>query len=267
MLTQQQLDARAGKLTASRIGCLMQGDAEKVLRLYKEMIGEEQPEDLSRVWSVQLGIATEALQLDWFERKNKLIVTCRGEVIVHPNHPWAAATLDGSVNVNDGLNYPIEAKHVGGREPLEVVIDRYQPQMQWQMFVTGARQCALSVIVGANEPVVEYIERADDYIAEMVRRGEQFMRCVEARRPPVTLPPVPAPVDASKIYDMLTNNTWAAFAPVWLNSAQAKKINEDAEKTLKSIVPPDAVKCFGHGVKITRDRAGRLSLREDSGKP
>ena len=33
-------------------------------------------------------------------------------------------------------------------------------------------------------------------------------------------------------------------------------------KILKSLVPSDAKKCFGYDVQITRDRAGRLSLRE-----
>ena len=55
--------------------------------------------------------------------------------------------------------------------PQEVVIDRYQPQMQWQMECTGATQCALSVIMGANAPIVEYIERDAAYAAEMVVRG------------------------------------------------------------------------------------------------
>jgi hypothetical protein len=36
----------------------------------------------------------------------------------------------------------------------------------------------------------------------------------------------------------------------------------DAAKVLKSLVPPDARKAFGYDVQITRDRAGRLSLRE-----
>lgn len=262
MLTKAQIDARAGKLTASRVAALMEGNPEQILRLYLEMIGDEQPEDLSRVWPVQLGMATEQLQLDWYERKNDLPVTRRGEVVVHPDHPWAAATLDGFVaGVADP--YVVECKHVGGREPIEVIIDRYQPQVQWQMWVTGVKECALSIIVGASEPVVEFIPRADAYIKEMVARGRQFMDCVAKRIPPVTLPEVPPPVDASKIYDMETNNTWATFAAVWLEHHIAADMTKDAEKNLKAVVPADARKCHGCGVRITRDRAGRLSLRED----
>lgn len=162
------------------------------------------------------------------------------------------------------MAFAVEAKHVGGREPLEVIIDRYQPQLQWIMFVTGTKQIALSVIMGANAPIVEYIEADAEYQAEMVKRGKQFMACVAARREPVALEPVPPPVDASKIYDMTGDNRWATHAVEWLETREAASKCKDAEKVLKSIVPEDAKKCFGYDVQITRDRAGRLSLREQA---
>lgn len=261
MLTAAQREARAGKLTASRVACLMRGDAEAVMRLYREMIGEEQEEDLSDVWAVQLGACTEQLQLDWYERKGNP-VSRRGEVVTWPintREPWAACTLDGW---DDVLGCPIECKHVGGREPLEVVIERYQPQMHWQMICTGADKCALSVIRGADEPVVEYIEIDIDYRFELIRRAEQFMDFVRRCIPPVILPPAPSPIDATKVYDFNGNNKWAADASDWLDTKGAAGVCKDAEKSLKAMVPADAKKCFGHGVQITRDRAGRLSLRE-----
>ena len=258
MLTAEQIVARKGKLTASRVACLMTGDAEKIMRLYREMIGEEIPEDLSHVWPVRLGEASEQLNLDWYEEHGSPL-SRRGDVVVHPIHDWAAATLDAW---DDTLHCPVETKHVGGREPLEVIINRYQPQMQWQMECTGAEQCALSVIMGANAPVVEYIERATDYAAEMVRRGKQFMDCVAAHRVPVALDPVAAPADATKIVDMTGNNRWADASFLWLASKEMHAQCRGAEKVLKALVPDDAKRCHGHSIQITRDRAGRLSLRE-----
>ena len=116
--------------------------------------------------------------------------------------------------------------------------------------------------MGASPPIVEMVERDDAYIAEMLARGRQFMHCVVARRPPVHLPAVPPPIDAHAVYDMVQNNTWAHHAHVWLTTRAQAEACKDAEKTLKFIVPPDAKKCHGHGIQITRDRAGRLSLRE-----
>ena len=259
MLSPAQLEAREGKLTGSRIAALMRGDPQPIMQLYLEMIGEATPEDLSHIWAVRLGEATEPLNLNWYQEKNGITLLRRGEVVVHPTLPWAAATLDGWDSI---LNCPIEVKHVGGREPFEVIIDRYQPQMQWQMEVAGAVQCGLSVIMGASEPIVEYIPRHLEYAIEMVKRGERFMRSVRTRTPPVVLPAVPAPADASKIYDMTGNNTWAGSAADWLENKDAADVCKNAEKILKSIVPEDAKKCHGHAVQITRDRAGRLSLRQ-----
>jgi predicted phage-related endonuclease len=260
MLTAEQQAARKGKLTASRVACLMTGDAVKIMQLYREMIGAEEPENLDHVWPVRLGEATEALQLDWYEMKNGGAVSRRGEVVVHPTLTWAAATLDGW---DDVLRSPIEVKHVGGREPLEIIIERYWPQMGWQMFVTGADRCALSVIMGSSEPIVEFIDRDEEYIAEMVSRGQQFMGFVAKRNPPVVLPAVAAPIVADKSYDLSQNNTWSNYAAEWIETRSAAERCKGAEKILKEAVPADAKKAFGCGVRISRDRAGRLSLRED----
>jgi len=261
MLTADQISARTGKLTASRIGCLMHGDAIAIYNLWLEMTGQQfEQENLLRVWPVQLGVVTEQLNLDWYEMKNSA-VDRRGAVVVHPRLPWAAATLDGWITE---LQCPIECKHVGGREPLEVIIERYQPQMQWQMEVSGAWQCALSVIFGANEPVVEFIDRDEAYAIEMVRRGAQFMQHVADRTPPVVLNAVAAPIDASKVYDMYGNNQWASHADEWLSTRDAADAHKTAEKALKAMVPEDAKKAFGHSIQITRDRAGRLSLRKSA---
>ena len=259
-LSADQLKARKGKLTASRVAVLMKGDAEGIMRLWQEMTGDPAfvPEDLSHVWPVRLGETTEQLNLSWYAEKNGDL-SRHGEVTIHPYFPWAAATLDAWI---DELQCPIEAKHVGGREPLEVIIERYQPQMQWQMFVTNAQQCALSVIMGASEPTIDFIPRDAEYVAEMVKRGEQFMDCVAKRIPPVVLPAVAAPIDASKVYDMAGNNQWADSALTWLDTKEAADECKDAEKILKSLVPADAKKCHGHEIQITSDRAGRLSLRK-----
>src|SRR5882672_8808400 len=90
------------------------------------------------------------------ERKHRQIVSRRGDVVGRPFLIWAAVTLDGWI---DALQCPIEAKHVGGREPLEVIFERYAPQVQWIMECTGSNQCALSIIMATAEPVVEFIER------------------------------------------------------------------------------------------------------------
>ena len=99
MLTAEQLRQREGRLTASRVACLMTGDEEKIMDLWREMTGDPSyhAEDLSGVWPVRMGEATEALNLEWFSRKTGRAVTRQGEaVVVCPSFSWAACTLDAS---------------------------------------------------------------------------------------------------------------------------------------------------------------------------
>jgi hypothetical protein len=258
-LSAEDLAIRKTLMTASDMKPLMDGNPDEIMRVYLEKIGERAPENLDNVWPVQLGITTEALNLTWFEKKNKVTLAGRNVLIRSSRFNWAGATLDAWC---EELGCPVECKHVGGREPIEVIIDRYQPQMQWQMMVTDAEQCAISIIAGANEPIVEFIPRDNDYIGIEIDRAAQFMTFVFNREPPIILDPVPPPADAKKLYDMSTSNEWCSEAGEWLETREAASRNDDAAKILKNMVPADAKKAFGHGVSITRDRAGRLSLRK-----
>lgn len=261
MLSPTQIAQRDGKLTASRVACLMEGDAEKILDLWRDLTGDPSfvPEDLSGIWAVQLGAHTEVLNLDWYERRTGKPLSRRGEVVIHSKHDWAACTLDG---FDDDLPGPVETKHVGGFEKTETVVSRYMPQVHWQMIVTGTSKCALSIIEGAREPVIEVIEFDPTYAAELLRRAEQFMQCVFDLRPPVVLAPIAPPTKAERVYDFATNNQWVSEAVAWAQNRQAAKDFAAAEKTLKSLVPADAARVTGGGIECKRDKANRLSLKE-----
>jgi hypothetical protein len=236
----------------------MTGDESAVLNMWREMVGDPDyvPEDLSAVWAVQLGSTTEGLNLEWYERKYGAL-TRKGEVVIHQQVDWMAATLDGWSVLN---NCPVEAKHVGGFEKMDTIVSRYQPQLQWQMLVTRAQQCALSVIMGASEPTVEMVPFDRGYADELLRRAEAFMQCVWQLTPPVVLAPVAAPVKPVQVYEMNTNQ-WASEAGLWLENRAAAKTFAAAEKELKAMVPADAAKCHGFGVEVKRNRVGHLSAR------
>ncbi len=260
MLSPEQLAARKDKLTASMISPLMTGDTAKIMNLYMLLTNDpsySEP-DFSENWPVQLGSFTEPLSLSWFELKRGP-VSRRGEVVVHPNG-WAAATLDGWSDLHGCV---IETKHCGGHEPFETLVERYQPQMHWQMIVTNTKQCALSVIMGAREPIVEIIDYDEAYGAELMRRAEWFMQHVWNKVPPVDIDEPVTPPVPGKVYSFEGNNAWAEEAFLWLENIAGKRQAEASEKTLKAMVPADAKKCEGHGVRITRDRGGRLSLRQE----
>jgi hypothetical protein len=260
MLTAEQIAARVNYLSASEVACLMTGDQPKIMNLWYGKVGDPRfvVDDLSNVWAVLLGSWTEPLNLNRYEYKTGHKVIRRGEHVVSPHAPWAACTLDGW---DEELRCPVEAKHVGGREPLARIVDRYQPQLHWQMLVCNAEQAILSVIEGANEPVCETVRCDLPYAAELRERAEEFWACVENLVPPFAVPPAAPPIRAERIVDMTGDNEFADNAAIWLNNYVAKEKAAIAEKALKSKVPADATKCFAYGVVITRNRAGSLSLR------
>ena len=269
-LTAEQLRAREGKLTASRVKVLMDGDDQALYDLWRELMGDpsyEQP-DLSGVWAVQLGSLTEELNLNWYEYRTGREVIRRGEVVASQERPWAACTLDGWTEEpgnpagGDRRETVIECKHVGGFEPLEKVVARYQPQVQWQMYVTDCDHAVLSIIEGAKEPVLEEVERDRDYLAELLRRADMLWECVETLRPPVALPKAEPPKPTTREVDMTDDPGWAGPAEIWLENRHAAKVFRSAEKAIKEIVPANAKRAHGHGIEVKRSRSGSLRIGE-----
>jgi predicted phage-related endonuclease len=76
---------------------IMGQDEKALIRLWQEKRGEIGPEDLSTNLIVQLGLVTEDLNRQWYERNTGNAikdVQCR---VKHPVIRWMAATLDGVV--------------------------------------------------------------------------------------------------------------------------------------------------------------------------
>jgi len=180
-------------------------------------------------------------------------------VVIHPDYDWAAATLDGFDEVIPG---PVEAKHVGGFEPIEKVIERYQPQIQWQMEVTGCVKCILSVIEGGRVPRVVPIDRDRDYADELMARALKLMEHVWNMTEPVVMEPRELKIISRlKDYNMTGNNVWASAANDWLRHKEAAGLWETAVETIRGLVPNDASTATGYGIIAKRDKANRVSIR------
>jgi predicted phage-related endonuclease len=261
MLSPERIALRQDTLGSSDVGILMAGDEQAIHNLWLEKSGAPNyvREDISDRWPVILGACTETINLDRYEHNTGRAVTRRGEHVVHLDYTWATCTLDG---YDAALPAVVEAKHVGGFEKISVVVERYMAQLHWQMLLTGTKQAALSVIEGEREPIIELIDYDEPYGSELFNRAQQFWRCVLDLVPPVVLPPVAPPVVPDKIVDMTGNNSFANEAATWLATKEAAAENAAAGKALRAMVPDDALKCVGHGVCISRNRAGALSIRE-----
>jgi len=260
-LTKKQLEAREGKITASFLPALMSGDSAKILNEWRRVVGDPGyvAEDLSDSWPVHFGSLIEPYALDWHQRKTNLPLTRRGEVVDHPDRPYFCCTLDAYREADHTV---IDCKAPGQWRKIDEVVAYYTPQMIAQAACVGAAKAALLIVHGGSEPAEYPVEWTPEYEVEVWRRVDNFHAHVESLTPPVELPAVAAPVKRLKIVDMTDSSEWAAQAGRWLQAYGAAQTARDAEKELKALVPADAVKAFGAGIEITRNRAGSLSLRE-----
>ena len=239
---------------------IMGGDEAALVRLWREKRGEVEPEDLSGNLIVQLGVATEDLNRRWYEANTGQTITDIQRHIRHPAVRWMAATLDGRVQGSDAV---FEAKFMlPWSFSEEAAAEKYMPQLQHNMWVVAARTAVLSVITGGGK-WVEIATHADPLYQHLIVTAERkFWRCVENGEPPQLFgvePPRPR-IEAIRIVDMSSSNTWAEFSGIFARTRQAHLAHEQAKAELKSLMPEDAKEAIGHGIRAKRSKSGAVSF-------
>jgi predicted phage-related endonuclease len=155
---------------------IMSADEAALIRLWREKRGESEPEDLSNNLIVQLGVATEALNRNWYERNTGRAVTDVQCWVQHPVHRYLAATLDGFVNAHDAV---FEAKFMlPWSFSEEAAAEKHMAQLQHNMWVTNARSAALSIITGGGKWIEMTIPADALYQHFLVTAERRFWRCV-----------------------------------------------------------------------------------------
>jgi hypothetical protein len=239
---------------------IMGADEDALLRLWREKRGEAEPEDLSGNLIVQLGVATEHLNRQWYERNTGHALKDIQRRVVHPVIKWMAATLDGMVEPGGAV---FEAKFMlPWSFSEEGAAEKYMPQLQHNMWVTNATTAVLSVITGGGK-WVEITVAADSLYQHLLLTAEKkFWRCVESGEPPRLFfaePPRPR-IEAIRVVDMRSSNAWAEFASVFRQTRPAFLQHENAKAELKSLMPEDAKEAIGHGIRAKRSKSGAVSF-------
>lgn len=262
MLTPQQLEDRKKGIGASDARYIVDGRWHE---LWLQKTSRAQPDDLSGVWAVQLGIQTEALNLRWYEHVTGNRVVRMGETVtLAPRLPFMRCTLDGFTI--DPEPTVIEAKHVNGFSNIDDVVTRYTPQLQHQMLVCGANRSVLSVIIGSNPPILQAVDFDEFWAEDYLEKCKQFWQHVIDDRAPENGAPLiepPAPGRLRNV-DMSTDNEFVSNAKDWLDNKAANKKFDGAAKALKAKMLPDIGVASGGGVIITRSRDNKLFIKEKS---
>jgi putative phage-type endonuclease len=114
-----------------------------------------------------------------------------GQTLVHPQYPWALATPDGRTANGSCI---VECKAPGyhardawGESGTDHLPDEYIVQCQWQMFVTGIRECHVAALIGGQDFRWYALRYDADLAAILLTECERFWReRVEAK----SMPPV-----------------------------------------------------------------------------
>jgi predicted phage-related endonuclease len=245
---------------------IMGSDESALLRLWREKRGEVEPEDLSRILIVQLGLATEDLNRHWYELNTSQVIKDIQRQVRHPVIRWMAATLDGLVERTGAV---FEAKFMlPWSFSEEAAAEKYMPQLQHNMWVVNSKAAVLSVITGGGK-WVEITTHSDPLYQHLVLTAEKkFWRCVETGELP-SLSGVERPrprIEAVRIVDMSSSNAWAEFAGVFGRTRAAYLEHEQARVELKGLMPEDAKEAIGHGIRAKRSKSGAVSFDLLSGE-
>jgi len=239
---------------------IMGSDEPALIRLWREKRGEADPEDLSSNLIVQLGAATEELNRSWYERNTGRRVTDVQRRMKHSAIPWMVATLDGVV---EGTGAVFESKFMlPWSFSEEAAAEKYMAQVQHNMWVTHLRTSVLSIITGGGKWVEVAIPMDPLYLTVLVSAEKKFWRCVQSGEVPHLImaePPRPR-IEAIRIVDMSSSNSWAEFAALFHNTREAFLDHERAKNELKALMPEEAKEAIGHGVRAKRSKAGAVTF-------
>jgi len=252
--------ARRSFLGGSDARIIMGDDETSLHRLWREKRGEAEPEDLSGNLIVQLGNVTEDLNRLWYERNTRQVIIDVQRRVFHPVKRWMAATLDGMV---EGSGAVFEAKFMlPWTFSEEAAAEKHMAQLQHNMWVTASRTAVLSIITGGGK-WVEMTIRADPLYQHLLLTAEKkFWRCIENGEAPHLFgvePPRPR-IEAVRIVDMTSSNSWAEFAGVFCQTRAAYLNHEAAKAELKKLMPEDAKEAIGHGIRAKRSKSGAVSF-------
>ena len=239
---------------------ILGNDEAALVRLWREKRGEVEPEDLSGNLVVQLGAATEEFNRTWYERNTGHSIRDVQQRVRQSAIFWMAATLDGIVELTGAV---FEAKFMlPWSFSEEAAAEKYMAQVQHNMWVTQARHAVLSIITGGGKWVEITIPVDPLYLSVLVSAEKKFWRCVQSGETPhlVNVEPPRPRLEAIRIVDMSSSNSWAEFAALFRSTRPAYLEHERAKTELKALLPEDAKEAIGHGLRARRSKTGAVSF-------
>ena len=258
--------------------------------MMREKFFLKDPDDLSAVLPVQLGILTESFHLEWLRKK----LAPTDEVMTEQVHfKRSQGRLVSTVDaVYSG--HIVEVKHTNERNTLDKAMAYYYPQLQHHMMVSGKEEIIFSCIFGNSSHdhcvvyrdeafIITYLDRCkdildlienfqtDDWFKQEMMDDEEFSRALPVWTKDNINKKLKIATDKGVIYN-LDERKDEAFGNEFNNLSydykvehQTAKESEDRRKqtaeALKELVPDDAKSVTCNGVVVSRNKRNDLSIR------
>jgi predicted phage-related endonuclease len=267
LLSKEELAARRRGIGGSDARRIMDGDW---LNLYLEKIGEKEEEYDEFAIPPNIGHATEAFNRKLTGHKINLPIEGPCVTIAHPIETHMLCHLDGRGRHPVKGPFAAEFKHVNQfakKDGVEHQVERYYWQLQHNLFVGGFRHLIFGVFFGTLDHDIIWVEPDTPKLNELLDAEREFWDHVERRKPPSprgefadvgSLPRIEK--EAMREVAMHTSNHLGVLAAAWLEKRQPAKDFEDAAKEIKGLVEPDVCRIYGHGIQVTRSKAGALTI-------
>lgn len=209
-----------------------------------------------QLWREKL-FGEETKKTYWMQRGNDLEDSARQEyeymtnsivfptVRVHPEYEWCIASLDGIDMEGQRM---VEIKCCGHKDHTTAlggqVPEKYMPQLQHQMAVTGLDRCHYFSFDGEEGVIIE-VERDEQYIKTMLDRELSFYNC---------LINFTAPDLTDRDFVHRTDEAFSRLASEYkLLYAEQKEIEAQLENVKKDLIAlADGKNCKNDLVQISR---------------
>ncbi len=235
--------------------------------LWEVKTGRKEPDDLSDNLAVQLGILSESLNLQWFEKEKNCVLE-HHQFEYKEQYPDINLTLKGTVDAHWGAAI-VEAKHTNAFTNMDKVLAYYMPQLQFYMFLAKQHGCFLSVIFGNSKYESchvmydkAYWHRMFDCIKEFngyVQRDEEPIGFGE----PITTEINHIPVDQMVVRDASTDNMFVDRSATYIKYYQQSIQFENAKKDLKKMIDDNEREVYCDQLQLKRSKNGavRINIR------
>ena len=230
--------------------------------------GREEPDDISDIFAVRLGIYTEEFHIQELEKELGVTIQRQAQHERVVDGVPCRATLDGTYGA-----IGVECKHTNERTTMDKQLQRYMPQIQFYMMVTEINRLVFSCIFGNTRREHVTIQADKMYQHEMLMQIIDFWSYVIDDLEPDRgeLNPILPKIDAIPINSLIAidgskNNQFMADAEIFAMTKEKHTAHENAKKRLKEIMPADCreMYCDDFAMRRTSNGSIRMATKEVS---